>query len=153
MVATVWLLLAVVVVGAGAGAGGAVYRDASAPIPDRVADLLARMTTEEKIAQTWFVPFYKVCLFSHVRPAHLRLCCSFLARKGCGTRAAAAHACRKRSMATSMLQAAVTCRSASSLTATLARARRRSNACASATRSRLSWSSRFIQQKKDFFKK
>ena len=27
------------------------YKDATAPIPDRVSDLLGRMTTEEKVAQ------------------------------------------------------------------------------------------------------
>ncbi|MFO6428881.1 glycoside hydrolase family 3 N-terminal domain-containing protein [Erythrobacter sp. W302b] len=32
-------------------AGGAVYKDAAAPIPLRVADLMARMTLEEKVAQ------------------------------------------------------------------------------------------------------
>ncbi|RNJ64457.1 MAG: beta-glucosidase [Porphyrobacter sp. IPPAS B-1204] len=36
---------------AGWAQGGAVYKDASAPIPLRVADLMARMTLEEKVAQ------------------------------------------------------------------------------------------------------
>lgn len=29
------------------------YKQAAAPIPDRVADLLSRMTQEEKVQQTW----------------------------------------------------------------------------------------------------
>lgn len=46
--------LAVLAMAAGPAAwaaGGAVYRDAAAPIPLRVADLMARMTLEEKVAQ------------------------------------------------------------------------------------------------------
>ncbi|MCC3776380.1 glycoside hydrolase family 3 N-terminal domain-containing protein [Streptomyces sp. UNOB3_S3] len=37
--------------GAGAGAGGPRYRDARAPVDERVADLLRRMTLDEKIGQ------------------------------------------------------------------------------------------------------
>ena len=46
--------LAVLALAAGPAAwaaGGAVYKDAAAPIPLRVADLMARMTLEEKVAQ------------------------------------------------------------------------------------------------------
>ena len=46
--------LAVLALTAGPGLwaqGAPVYKDAAAPIPLRVADLMARMTLEEKVAQ------------------------------------------------------------------------------------------------------
>ena len=41
--------------------GNALYKDAKAPIPDRVRDLLGRMTVEEKVAQLesgWTLPAF-----------------------------------------------------------------------------------------------
>lgn len=44
-------LQALVSTAAAVCAAGPLYRDATAPVNTRVADLLGRMTTEEKVAQ------------------------------------------------------------------------------------------------------
>ena len=51
LAAAVLVVVAVAHCTAGASDRSTVYRDASAAIPDRVADLLGRMTNEEKVAQ------------------------------------------------------------------------------------------------------
>ena len=52
MLSTRAVLLAGVLLAAAAASPPPLYKDAAAPIPARVADLLKRMTTTEKVAQT-----------------------------------------------------------------------------------------------------